>query len=268
MKEAYSEKKPQRMAMLIDGDNAQPNLIVKLLAEVGKYGPITIRRIYGDWTTPQMNGWKDCLNNHAIQPIQQFRYTVGKNATDSALIIDAMDLLHSKLVDGFCIVSSDSDYTRLATRIRESGIFVMGIGQRKTPKPFVNACNIFIYTENLSGEIDEQKIAAADKNTINGQENVHPNPVPLLKEAFSMAVGEDGWAHLGAIGMGLRQLDPAFDPRTFGYSQLLQLIKAQKDLFLIRKEDDKSSSAVYIKRKPGRRSAPRKTRKAADTVKA
>ncbi len=245
------------MAMLIDGDNAQPSLIVKLLAEAGKYGPTTIRRIYGDWTTPQMNGWKDCLNNHAIQPIQQFRYTIGKNATDSALIIDAMDLLHSNLVDGFCIVSSDSDYTRLATRIREAGIFVMGIGQRKTPKPFVNACNIFIYTENLTDDIDEKKIASADKITANGHDNPQPNPVPMLKEAFTMAVGEDGWAHLGAIGSSLRQLDPAFDARTFGYSQLIQLIKAYKELFIIRKEDDKGSSAVYVKRRSKRYKKPK-----------
>ncbi len=247
--------------MLIDGDNAQPTLIVKLLAEAGKYGQTTIRRIYGDWTTPQMNGWKDCLNNHAIQPIQQFRYTIGKNATDSALIIDAMDLLHSKLVDGFCIVSSDSDYTRLATRIREAGIFVMGIGQRKTPKPFVNACNIFIYTENLVDDIDEGKIAEADKSQPNGSENPRPNPVPMLKEAFSMAEGEDGWAHLGAIGSSLRQLDPAFDSRTFGYSQLIQLIKAHKELFTIRKEDDKGSSAVYVKRRSRHRSKPREKEK-------
>lgn len=249
------------MAMLIDGDNAQPTLIVKILAESGKYGPITIRRIYGDWTTPQMNGWKDCLNNHAIQPIQQFRYTVGKNATDSALIIDAMDLLHSGLVDGFCIVSSDSDYTRLATRIRESGIFVMGIGQLKTPKPFVNACNIFIYTENLTEDIDARKLPEASKDTPTGQEQTRPNPVPLLKEAFTMAVGEDGWAHLGAVGMSLRQLDPAFDPRTFGYGQLIQLIKAHKELFMIRKEDDKGSSAVYIKKKSAQRRKPAKEKK-------
>ena len=242
------------MAMLIDGDNAQPSLIVKMIAEAGKYGSPTIRRIYGDWTTPQMNGWKDCLNNHAIQPIQQFRYTVGKNATDSALIIDAMDLLHSGLVDGFCIVSSDSDYTRLATRIREAGIFVMGIGQRKTPKPFVNACNVFIFTENLTDDIDERKIAAAEKDPGNGASGHKPNPLPMLKEAFVMSADEDGWAHLGAMGASLRQLDPSFDPRTFGYGQLLQLIKAYKDLFTIRKEDDKGPSAVYVKRKDKRRS--------------
>lgn len=246
------------MAMLIDGDNAQPSLIVKLLAEAGKYGAPTIRRIYGDWTTPQMNGWKDCLNNHAIQPIQQFRYTVGKNATDSALIIDAMDLLHSELVDGFCIVSSDSDYTRLATRIREEGIFVMGIGQRKTPKPFVNACNVFIFTENLTDDIDDRKIAESHKSDESGNVQPRPNPVPLLKEAFVMSADEDGWAHLGIMGTNLRQLDPSFDSRTFGYGQLLQLIKAHKDLFTIRKEEDKGRSAVYVKRKDNRRRGGRK----------
>ncbi|MBC5773799.1 NYN domain-containing protein [Pontibacter sp. KCTC 32443] len=253
MRNPYPEKKKHRLAILIDGDNAQPSLIVKLLAEAGKYGQITIRRIYGDWTTPQMNGWKECLNHHAIQPIQQFRYTIGKNATDSALIIDAMDLLHSGLVDGFCIVSSDSDYTRLATRIREAGIFVMGIGQRKTPKPFVNACNIFIFTENLVDHIDEKQLDDAEPVAENGHTHPRPNPVPLLKEAFSMAADEDGWAHLGAIGVNLRQLDPSFDPRTFGYGQLLQLIKAHKDLFTIRKEDDKGPSAVYVKRANRRR---------------
>ncbi|GAB3829658.1 NYN domain-containing protein [Pontibacter rugosus] len=264
MKNSKKEDKSNKMAMLIDGDNAQPSLIVKLLAEAGKYGAPTIRRIYGDWTTPQMNGWKDCLNNHAIQPIQQFRYTVGKNATDSALIIDAMDLLHSELVDGFCIVSSDSDYTRLATRIREEGIFVMGIGQRKTPKPFVNACNIFIFTENLTDNIDERKIEVAEKIEENASNQQRLNPVPMLKEAFTMSADEDGWAHLGAMGTNLRQLDPSFDPRTFGYGQLLQLMQAHKDIFTIRKEDDKGRSAVYIKRKDKRRANPQPRKKKAE----
>src|SRR5512136_2329330 len=142
----------QKIAILIDGDNAQANLLPQTLVEAGRYGLVTIRRIYGDWTTSNMNSWKDVLNYHAVQPVQQFRYTVGKNATDSAMIIDAMDLLHSGVVDGFCLVSSDSDYTRLATRIRESGVFVMGIGEKKTPKPFVNACDVFVYTSNLIAE--------------------------------------------------------------------------------------------------------------------
>ena len=147
--EIFEDVKRKKIALLIDGDNAQPSLTGKILTEAGKYGLVTIRRIYGDWTTVNMQGWKHTLNENAIQPIQQFRYTVGKNATDSAMIIDAMDILHSHLVDGFCLVSSDSDYTRLATRIREMGFFVMGIGKQTTPKAFVNACNLFIYTENL-----------------------------------------------------------------------------------------------------------------------
>jgi hypothetical protein len=150
MPEANVESKDYKLAVLIDGDNAQASLLAKMLAEIGKHGSVTIRRIYGDWTTSNMHSWKDALHNYAVQPIQQFRYTVGKNATDSALIIDAMDIMHRKLVEGFCIVSSDSDYTRLATRIREEGFFVMGIGQKKTPKSFVNGCDLFIYTENLS----------------------------------------------------------------------------------------------------------------------
>ena len=145
-----NEDNERRVAILIDGDNAQASLIEQILVEAGKYGNATIRRVYGDWTTPNMSSWKDTLNIHAFQPIQQFRYTIGKNATDSAMIIDAMDILHSDQVDGFCLVSSDSDYTRLATRIRESGLLVVGIGEKKTPRAFVSACNVFIYTENLS----------------------------------------------------------------------------------------------------------------------
>ena len=147
--EQLSNLPRQKIAMLIDGDNAQPSLLPQMLVEGARYGQVTVRRIYGDWTTANMNSWKETLNFHAFQPIQQFRYTIGKNATDSAMIIDAMDILHSGVVDAFCLVSSDSDYTRLATRIRETGIFVMGIGEKKTPKPFVNACDVFVYTENL-----------------------------------------------------------------------------------------------------------------------
>ena len=145
------------IAILIDGDNAQPSLIEHVLVETAKYGIVTTRRIYGDWTTPQMSSWKESLHSYAVQPMQQFRYTVGKNATDSAMIIDAMDLLHSGTVEGFCIVSSDSDYTRLATRIREQGLFVMGIGRSDTPKAFVNACEIFVYTENLFPQPDYER---------------------------------------------------------------------------------------------------------------
>src|SRR5512140_1759986 len=176
----------QKIAVLIDGDNAQSSLLPQMLVEAGRHGQVTVRRIYGDWTTNSMNSWKETLNYHAFQPIQQFRYTVGKNATDSAMIIDAMDLLHTGVVDGFCLASSDSDYTRLATRIRESGVFVMGMGAKKTPKPFVNACDVFVYTENLAPEKNTnrshppRKPARKPKETIKGAP-VEPEPEPEVE---------------------------------------------------------------------------------------
>src|SRR6185369_1575480 len=153
-----------KIAILIDGDNAQSSLLPQMLVEAGRHGQVTVRRIYGDWTTSNMNSWKETLNYHAFQPIQQFRYTVGKNATDSSMIIDAMDILHTGVVDGFCLVSSDSDYTRLATRIRQTGIFVMGIGEKKTPKAFVNACDLFVHTENLVEEKKAQQQRRTQKS--------------------------------------------------------------------------------------------------------
>src|SRR5215218_10435254 len=213
----------QKIAVLIDGDNAQSSLLPQMLVEAGRHGQVTVRRIYGDWTTSNMNSWKETLNFHAFQPIQQFRYTVGKNATDSAMIIDAMDLLHSGVVDGFCLVSSDSDYTRLATRIRETGIFVMGIGEKKTPKPFVNACDLFVYTENL---VEETK-AAQQKRTqtsrarkTKAEEKEEPDPMPVLSQAFAMAVGRDGWARLDVMGNAIYQVDPGFEPRAQGHKQI------------------------------------------------
>ena len=254
----------RKVAVLIDGDNAQPSLIAKILAEAAKHGNITIRRVYGDWTTPQMKGWKEALNNHAVQPIQQFRYTVGKNSTDSAMIIDSMDILHSGVVDTFCLVSSDSDYTRLATRIREEGLYVMGIGKNLTPKPFVNACNIFIYTENLElsdEELEERETIVENgltsketsskdqKKKPGGDYSKKPNPVPLLKEAISMS-GEADWIHLGAFGNYLTQLDPGFDPRTYGFRQLSQLLKFYKNHFELRFSDKEGPSDVYVRLKP------------------
>jgi len=239
--------KEHKMAMLIDGDNAQPSLITKMLSETGKYGSVTIKRIYGDWTTPNMKGWKDALNNYAIQPIQQFRYTVGKNATDSALIIDAMDILHGELVDGFCIVSSDSDYTRLATRIRENGTFVMGIGEQKTSKAFVNACDIFIYTENIVPK--EPKTPVKTSPGKKKEKSKEAILIALLKEAFEMVVQEDGWTHLGSLGKALLQLDPGFDPRTYGFRQLSQLIDAFPDQCELKRLDDVGPSSVYVKLK-------------------
>src|SRR5258707_12865005 len=183
----------QKIAILIDGDNAQSSLLPQMLVEAGRHGQVTVRRIYGDWTTNSMHSGKRTLNYHAFQPIQQFRYTIGKNATDSAMIIDAMDLLHSGVLDGFCLVSSDSDYTRLATRIRETGIFVMGIGEKKTPKPFVNACDVFVYTENL---VQDKKIAQPKRTNTNKtktakKEKEELDPMPILTQAFEMAVQQD-----------------------------------------------------------------------------
>ena len=250
MVETY-ESKAHKIALLIDGDNAQPSLIREILAEAGKNGALTIRRIYGDWTTSNMQGWKDTLNSAAIQPIQQFRFTVGKNATDSAMIIDAMDILHSKTVDGFCVVSSDSDYTRLATRIRESGVFVMGIGKRITPKAFVNACNVFIFTENFAVR---EKTAPKGKKTskqatVAKEEKKKFDPLPLLKGAFDMAIQEDGWANLATMGFYLRQLDPSFDPRTYGHRQLSQLLKSQSKLFDMRFQETPGSTDIFVRLK-------------------
>jgi len=241
----------QKIAILIDGDNAQSSLLPQMLVEAGRHGQVTLRRIYGDWTTNNMNSWKETLNYHAFQPIQQFRYTVGKNATDSAMIIDAMDILHSGVVDGFCLVSSDSDYTRLATRIRETGIFVMGIGEKKTPKAFVNACDVFVYTENL---VEEKKVAQQKRIQTNRvkktkEEKEEPDPVPALSQAFEMAVGQDGWAPLASMGQALYQLDPGFDPRTYGHKQLSRMIAKLKDRFEMRTKDVEGQQIFYVRMK-------------------
>ncbi len=225
-----------RIAMLIDGDNAQPALVEKMLIEASKYGTVIVRRIYGDWTNTTLNGWKKALPGHAIQPIQQFQYTVGKNSTDSALIIDAMDLLHQGVADCFCLVSSDSDYTRLATRIRESGSFVIGIGKKTTPQPFVAACDVFTYTENLSVDPKADKPAKPSKVVEaedTSETHAELDPLPLLAKAFEITVQENGWATLSSLGSALRQLDPGFDPRTYGYSQLGKLLRAYPHLFEI-----------------------------------
>ncbi|HEY9525549.1 MAG TPA: NYN domain-containing protein, partial [Anaerolineales bacterium] len=223
----------------------------------GRHGQVTVRRIYGDWTTSNMNSWKETLNFHAFQPIQQFRYTVGKNATDSAMIIDAMDLLHSGVVDGFCLVSSDSDYTRLATRIREAGVFVMGIGEKKTPKAFVNACDLFVYTENLV----EEKKALQKKRTLSSRakkastdpepepEKEEADPMPVLGQAFEMAVGQDGWARLDVMGNAIYQVDPGFDPRTYGHKQLSRMLNKLKDKFEMRTKDLEGQLIFYVRMK-------------------
>jgi uncharacterized protein (TIGR00288 family) len=239
--------RPQRkLALLIDGDNAQPKLIEKMIQEVNRYGVITVRRIYGDWTQQSMNSWKVHLHEHAIQPIQQFRNTVGKNATDSALIIDAMDLLHMHLVDGFAIISSDSDYTRLATRIREHGHFVMGIGEKKTPDAFVKSCEIFVYTENLQKEVQIPEVERTSRTETKKVRNA--KLLKMLLKAFNMSVEDNGWAYLAVIGENLRKLDPSFDPRGYGYKQLLQLVRDHAEYFEF-KGSGEGGASVYVRMK-------------------
>jgi uncharacterized LabA/DUF88 family protein len=208
-----------KLAVLIDADNAQASVALELLAEVARYGTATVKRAYGDWTTQNLVGWKETLHNLAVQPIQQFRFTVGKNATDSALIIDAMDLLHSHTVDGFCLVSSDSDFTRLATRIREAGLAVYGFGEKKTPRPFVAACDKFVYTEIL-------RPVAKDSSPPVLSSPEEPLQ-PALTQAVAAVAREDGWAALSGVGSLVMKANPSFDPRNYGYQKLGELVRAQ-----------------------------------------
>lgn len=228
-----------RLAVLIDADNAQPSVAAELMVEIGRHGTATVRRAYGDWTTTNLNGWKDYLHTLAIQPIQQFRLTTGKNATDSALIIDAMDLLHGGRVNGFCLVSSDSDFTRLATRIRESGFMVYGFGEKKTPKPFVAACNRFIYTEILKASSGSPAALHAGQAPLK----------PILSEAVAAAAGDDGWAFLGAVGSLVSKANPEFDPRNYGQKKLGELVKSQPYLEVRTQKsaDGSPTSQIYVR---------------------
>lgn len=209
--------KTNKIALLVDGDNAQSKILEDILEEASKYGKVTIRRVYGDWTKPQMNQWKSSLNEMAFNPIQKFSYTTGKNSTDSALIIDAMDILHAELVDGFCIVSSDSDYTGLAKRIREDGIFVMGIGEQKTPAAFVKSCEIFTYVENL-----DSKTESDDRKEKENKIKQKPINKKLISRAFDMSINEGDEAYISTLGSNLRKLDPSFDVRSYGCKTLTQ----------------------------------------------
>jgi uncharacterized LabA/DUF88 family protein len=213
-----------RLAVLIDSDNTTASLTTELLEEIAKYGTPTIKRAYGDWTTPHLVGWKEELLRHAIQPVQQFAYTRGKNSTDSALIIDAMDLLYAGNLEGFVIVSSDSDFTRLATRLRESGMTVYGLGRRSTPAPFVAACDRFIYLDLLREEPPEPAPSASD-------DEEPPPPPPNLKRVLSTAITstskDDGWSNLAEVGSYLSKSHAAFDPRDYGHTKLGELVRAQ-----------------------------------------
>jgi uncharacterized LabA/DUF88 family protein len=242
-----SEPSQNRLAVLIDADNAQPSITEGLLSEVAKYGVASVKRIYGDWTTPSLTGWKSVLLEHSVQPVQQFRYTVGKNATDSAMIIDAMDLLYTKRFEGFCLVSSDSDFTRLASRIREEGLLVYGFGERKTPKAFVSACDKFIFTEVLRfQENAEPGVKPKTASELKSDAKL----VALLRNALDAASDESGWAHLGAVGSNIAKQAPEFDPRNYGFSKLGQLAAATK-LFDVDKrvQSDGHSKSIYIRDK-------------------
>ena len=232
----------RRLAVLIDADNAQPAIIEGLVREIVKYGIPSVKRIYGDWTTPNLAGWKSVLLDHSIQPIQQFRYTVGKNATDSAMIIDAMDLLYTRRFDGFCLVSSDSDFTRLASRIREEGLLVYGFGEEKTPKAFVSACDKFIFTKVLlTEENPDTAIRKQETKKLKGDTKL----VNHLRNALEAASDDSGWAHLGAVGHHIAKQVPEFDSRNYGYKKLVDLVSAIT-LFEI---DRRSQGTVYIRDK-------------------
>jgi uncharacterized LabA/DUF88 family protein len=233
-----------KLAVLIDADNAQPSIVDGLLAEIANYGTASVKRIYGDWTEPALKGWKEVLLQHSIQPIQQFMYTKGKNATDSAMIIDAMDLLYTSNFNGFCIVSSDSDFTKLASRIRESGLLVYGFGEEKTPPAFVSACDKFIYTEVLRAKTDDE-IQIAKKSTNELKQDT--KLVSLLRSAVEASSDESGWAHLAAVGSNIVKQSPGFDSRRYGYTKLGELVSATK-LFEIdeRQIGDTNSKTIYI----------------------
>ncbi|MGD8476785.1 MAG: NYN domain-containing protein [Burkholderiales bacterium] len=226
----------RNLAVLVDADNAQASVIVEILGEVARYGTATVKRAYGDWTTPNLANWKKALHVHAVQPIQQFSYTKGKNATDSALIIDAMDLLHGGKVDGFCLVSSDSDFTRLATRIREAGLAVYGFGEKKTPQPFVAACDKFVFTEILGKPAEKSKPQKATDSKLR----------ELFLSVISSAAQEDGWASLGAVGSLVNKKDPSFDSRNFGYKKLGDLVRDQAYLEVDERQSGGGGSAVHL----------------------
>lgn len=242
-----------RLAVLIDADNASPGIVAGLLAEVATYGTAHVKRIYGNWTKPQLGGWKEALLRHSIQPIQQFDYTTGKNATDSAMIIDAMDLLYSGRFDGFCIVSSDSDFTRLASRIRESGLVVYGFGERKTPEPFRTACDKFIYVEVLRSAQDDESQPRPDDTPRPAKElRSDTRLMNLLRDAIDAASDDTGWAGLGAVGSIINKQSPEFDARNYGYAKLSGLLKGI-GLFDLEERQIGAGKAIYVRTRGGRK---------------
>lgn len=242
-----SEPRSRRLAVLIDADNASAKIVDGLFEEIAKIGEASVRRIYGDFSNPRSKSWADKLSKYAIIPQQQFAYTTGKNASDITLVIDAMDLLHSGRFDGFCLVSSDSDFTRLAARIREHGIDVFGFGERKTPESFRQACRKFVYTENLSTATANNKEAISTKDVISTPDPVQPIAAvtSIIKKVIAQMESEDGWVHLGEVGRQLNNLAPDFDPRTFGSRKLRDLVEKTNSF-----EIDPKGAAIRIRIKP------------------
>jgi len=257
-----AEEPTLRLAVLIDADNAQAAVIEGLLAEIARFGEATVKRIYGDFTAPTSSSWKKVLQQYAIKPVQQFAYTTGKNATDSTLIIDAMDLLYTRKFDGFCLITSDSDFTGLAMRLREEGLTVLGFGEKKTPDAFRNACHKFVFTEVLRPSAAAEPTALA-KKTENDQKTTSPQPPAdaaeskqefpkkFVLEALEQSSDDAGWAHLGTFGSYLTKLQPDFDSRLFGYKKLSDLVKAKTDLFVTeeRQASGSTQKVLYLRAK-------------------
>jgi hypothetical protein len=241
-----------KLAVLIDGDNIPSAYVKEMMEEIAKYGNPTIKRIYGDWTKPRLAKWKNILLENAITPIQQYGYTTGKNATDSAMIIDAMDILYSEKVNGFCLVSSDSDFTRLATRLREAGMQVFGIGEKKTPDSFIVACDKFIYIEILKyqSEGSESELTESKSSQKDNIDKITPKVIRLISSTISDLADDDGWAFLGDVGNLLQKKQPNFDSRNYGFQKLTPLIKSIKKFEIEQRESPKGRfKLIYVKNK-------------------
>jgi large-conductance mechanosensitive channel len=243
------------LAVLIDGDNIPSAYVKEMMEEIAKYGNPTVKRIYGDWTKPNLSRWKNMLLEHAITPIQQYGYTTGKNATDSAMIIDAMDILYAEKVNGFCIVSSDSDFTRLATRLREAGMQVIGIGEKKTPNPFIVACDKFIYIEILKRQSKEKETEEEKDNEKESYEKITNKEIKLIAESINDLSDDDGWAFLGDVGGLIQKKRPNFDPRNYGFQKLTPLINSTGSFDIEQRENHKGKyKLIYVKNKEKRQS--------------
>jgi len=241
-----------KLAVLIDADNVPSAQVKEMMEEIAKYGNPTIKRIYGDWTKPQLSKWKNVLLENAINPIQQYGYTTGKNATDSAMIIDAMDILYSEKVNGFCLVSSDSDFTKLATRLREAGMTVIGLGEKKTPEPFIVACDKFIYLEILRKESENQEEQKGGKNARPQVDKINPKLINLIAATVGDLADDEGWAFMGDVGNLLQKKQPNFDARNYGYQKLTPLISAIERFEVEQRENQKGKfKLIFVRDKIG-----------------